>query len=126
MKEKPKGEITIQVAAMPADANPSGDIFGGWLLSQMDIAGSILCGKIANGRVVTVALNSIVFKLPVFVGDVVCCYVQLVKIGKTSITVHVEAWVSRKFEKENKIKVTEGNFTYVKVDDERKPIKILS
>ena len=124
MKEEPKGELTIQVLAMPKDTNPAGDIFGGWLVSQMDIAGGIYAQKIAKGRIVTVAINSITFKLPVFNGDILSCYVDLKKQGRTSMTVHIEAWVKRRYEIEKQVKVTEGDFTYVKVSDERVPIPI--
>ncbi len=124
MKEEPKGELTIQVLAMPKDTNPAGDIFGGWLVSQMDIAGGIFAQKIAKGRIVTIAINSITFKLPVFNGDILSCYVDLIKRGRTSLTVHIEAWVNRRYETEKQIKVTEGNFTYVKVSDERIPVPL--
>jgi len=124
MKEEPKGELTIQVLAMPKDTNPSGDIFGGWLLSQMDIAGGTFCQKIAKGRVVTVAINSITFRLPVFTGDILSCYVGLKKVGQTSIAVHIEAWVNRQLETETRIKVTEGEFTYVKVNNDGVPTSL--
>jgi len=124
MKDLSKGELTIQVLAMPADTNPAGDIFGGWLLSQMDIAGGIFCRKIAKGRVVTVALEETTFNHPVFIGDTLCCYVSLVRQGRTSITVRIEAWVNREYERDASIKVTEGLYTYVKVDEDRKPITI--
>ena len=125
MSEQKKGDLTIRVLAMPADTNPSGDVFGGWLLSQMDIAGGVFCRKIAKGRVVTVAIDSTTFKLPVFVGDTLCCYVHLIKKGRTSITVGIEAWVNREFgEDGSSIKVTEGQYTYVKVDEKRNPISI--
>jgi acyl-CoA thioesterase YciA len=125
MSEQKKGDLTIRVLAMPADTNPSGDVFGGWLLSQMDIAGGVFCRKIAKGRVVTVAIDSTTFKLPVFVGDTLCCYVHLIKKGRTSITVGIEAWVNREFGEEgSSIKVTEGEYTYVKVDEKRNPIPI--
>jgi len=125
MSEQKKGDLTIRVLAMPADTNPSGDVFGGWLLSQMDIAGGVFCRKIAKGRVVTVAIDSTTFKLPVFVGDTLCCYVHLIKKGRTSITVGIEAWVNREFGEEgSSIKVTEGQYTYVKVDENRNPIPI--
>jgi len=117
-------KLTIQVVAMPADTNPSGDVFGGWILSQMDIAGGVYCRRMVKGRVVTVAIDSTVFKLPVFVGDTLCCYVSAPEIGKTSIKVHIEAWVNREFEEDKKIKVTEGDFTYVKVDENRHPLII--
>ena len=122
MKEEPKGELTIQVLAMPKDTNPGGDIFGGWLVSQMDIAGGIFAQKIAKGRIVTVAINTMTFKLPVFNGDILSCYVDLKKQGRTSLTVHIEAWVNRRYEMEKQIQVTEGDFTYVKVGDDRNPV----
>ena len=125
MIEQKKGDLTIRVLAMPADTNPSGDVFGGWLLSQMDIAGGVFCRKIAKGRVVTVAIDSTTFKLPVFVGDTLCCYVHLIKKGRTSLTVGIEAWVNREFGEEgSSIKVTEGEYTYVKVDENRNPTPI--
>jgi acyl-CoA thioesterase YciA len=121
MKNKPQGELSVQVVAMPSDINPSGDIFGGWILSQMDLAGGVFCRKIVKSRIATVALNSIIFNKPVFVGDTLCCYVDLVKIGVTSITVHIEVWVSREMEETGLIKVTQGDFTYVKIDKNRMP-----
>lgn len=125
MECKQKGDLTIRVLAMPADTNPSGDVFGGWLLSQMDIAGGVFCRKIAKGRVVTVAIDSTTFKLPVFVGDTLCCYVHLIRKGTTSITVQIEAWVNREYGEEgSSIKVTEGQYTYVKVDEDRNPVPI--
>ena len=125
MSQQKKGDLTIRVLAMPADTNPSGDVFGGWLLSQMDIAGGVFYRKIAKGRVVTVAIDSTTFKLPVFVGDTLCCYVHLIKKGRTSITVGIEAWVNREFGEEgSSIKVTEGEYTYVKVDEKRSPVPI--
>ena len=124
MKNQPKGELAIKVMAMPKDTNPAGDVFGGWLLSQMDLAGGVFCWKIAKGRVVTVTIDSTTFNEPVFIGDTLCCYVSLVKIGKTSITVHIEAFVSRDFESENVIKVTSGDFKYVKLNGNRKPTLI--
>jgi len=124
MQTTPKGELAIQVVAMPADTNPTGDVFGGWLLSQMDVAGGVFCRKIAKGRIATVAINSIEFKEPVFVGDILSCFVELIKIGRTSIQVHIEAWVNREYEEGNSIKVTEGDYTYVKVDENGKPTRI--
>ena len=117
---KPQGELMIRTVAMPADTNANGDIFGGWLLSQMDIAGGIAAMGHAKGRVVTVAIESMVFHRPVFIGDVLCAYVDRVKIGRTSITYRIEAWVVRRAGGEN-MKVTEGVFTYVAIDDKRKP-----
>jgi acyl-CoA thioesterase YciA len=119
-EEGPNGELVVRTLAMPADTNPIGDIFGGWLLSQMDIAGGIYTQKLAEGRTVTIAVDSMTFLRPLFVGDVLCCYCNLIKIGRTSMKVKVEAWTIRKFQAE-RIKVTEGIFTYVAIDDERKP-----
>ncbi len=116
----PKGELVVRALAMPADTNPSGDIFGGWLLSQMDISGGIFSKRHAGGNTVTVALDSMVFHRPVFVGDVLCCYCKLVKEGRTSIGVKVEAWIAREWSAEF-IKVTEGLFTYVAIDRDRRP-----
>lgn len=122
--KKPKGELAIQVLAMPKDTNPSGDIFGGWLISQMDIAGAVISNKIAKGRVVTIAMDAIVLKSPVFVGDTVSCHVSCTSVGKTSIRVHIEAWANRGFDEKESIMVTSGDFTYVKVDENRKPVTI--
>lgn len=119
-KEQPKGTLAIRTIAMPADTNPSGDIFGGWVLSQMDLAGGLATKKLAHGRTVTVAVDSMVFHEPVFVGDTLCCYTDITKQGKTSITVKIEAWATRQYE-EGRIKVTEGIFTFVAVTSDRKP-----
>jgi acyl-CoA thioesterase YciA len=124
MNEEPKGELAIRVVSMPKDTNPAGDVFGGWLISQMDLAGGVFCRKIAKARVVTVTIDSITFNEPVFIGDTLCCYVTLVKIGRTSITVQIEAFVNRDFESDTRIKVTEGEFKYVKLDKHRNPIPI--
>ena len=120
MNKEPKGELAIRVVAMPKDTNPAGDVFGGWLISQMDLAGGVFCRKIAKGRVVTVTIESTTFNEPVFIGDTLCCYVSLVKIGRTSITTYIEAYVNRDFEN-TRIKVTEGEFKYVKMDENRIP-----
>lgn len=119
----PEGELVIQVLAMPADTNPDGDIFGGWLLSQMDIAGAMLAKKRAQARVVTVGIKEMSFVKPVFVGDFLRCYCQVVKVGNTSIAIEVEAWAERNL-LGDLIKVTQGIFTYVAVDNNRKPISI--
>lgn len=113
----------LRTIAMPADTNPRGDIFGGWLLAQMDLAGSILAQKIAVRRVATVGVQAMTFHKPVFVGDEVSCYTELVRIGNTSVTVQVESWARRRDE-ENEIKVTEGQFTYVAIDENRRPVQI--
>ena len=120
MELEPSGELCIRTLAMPADTNQNGDIFGGWLLSQMDIGGGIFASKIAKSRTVTVAIEAMNFRKPVFVGDVVSVHASLVRIGKTSITVHLEAWVLRRKET-HPILVTDGNFTYVSIDDQGHP-----
>lgn len=116
----PKGDLELRTWCMPSDTNPSGDIFGGWLLGQMDIAGAITARKIAKGRTATIAVNSMEFHQPVFVGDILCCYTHVEKIGTSSITINIEAWVNRKNSTEN-LKVTEGVFTFVAIDDDRRP-----
>ena len=114
-------EPTLRVIPMPADANHTGDIFGGWIMSQVDLAGSIPAVRLAQGRVASVAVNSFVFRQPVFVGDVVSLYAEVVKVGRTSITVDVEVYSQRRPEKELCVKVTEATLTYVAVDDNRQP-----
>jgi acyl-CoA thioesterase YciA len=106
---------------MPADANSSGDIFGGWVMSQVDIAGSIPAIRLARGRVATVAVNSFVFKQPVMIGDVVSFYADVVKVGRTSITVAVEVYAERNPAKMQTVKVTEATLTYVAVDTQGRP-----
>lgn len=118
--EAPAGELAIRTVAMPADTNASGDIFGGWLLAQMDVAGGITAGKRSKGRVATVAIDSMQFHRPVLVGDVLCAYAELLKIGNTSMTYRIEAWVVRQSETE-RVKVTAGVFTYVAIDSNRRP-----
>ena len=110
----------VRVIAMPADANPNGDIFGGWLLAQMDVGGGVFASKIAKSRTVTVAIEAMNFRKPVYVGDLVSVHANLVRIGRTSITVHLEAWVLRRKEMQS-ILVTDGNFTYVAIDDSGHP-----
>lgn len=116
----PQREPTIRVAAMPSDANYTGDIFGGWLMGQVDIAGSIPALHRAKGRVATVAVNSFVFKQPIFVGDIVSFYARIVKVGTTSITVEVEVYAQRDPAKPICVKVTEATLTYVAVGEDRK------
>ncbi len=111
----------IRVLAMPADTNGGGDIFGGWIMSQVDIAGSIVAHKAVSGRVVTVAVNSFQFKKPVYVGDLISCYGQVSKIGRTSITVWVEVFAEREGLEGHCVKVTEATLTYVAIDGEGKP-----
>lgn len=116
----PRGELTTRTLAMPGDANPSGDIFGGWVLSQMDIAAGISAGQRAEGRVATVAINAMSFIKPVNVGDVLCVYTDIERTGRTSIVIHVEAWVLRQ-RLGGRVKVTEGQFTFVALDSEGAP-----
>ncbi len=115
-----RGEAAVRTLAMPADTNPAGDIFGGWLMSQMDIAGAIVACQRAGGRVVTVAVDGMEFHEPVFVGDLVSCYVTITKVGGTSVTVHIET-TARRGRTGNEVKVTEGTFVYVALDDNRRP-----
>ena len=114
-------EITLRVVPMPADSNSCGDIFGGWVMSQVDIAGSIPAIRTARGRVATVAVNSFVFRRPVMVGDLVSFYAEVIKIGRTSITVEVEVYAQRNPERDETVKVTEATLTYVAVDAQRRP-----
>jgi acyl-CoA thioesterase YciA len=114
-------EPVLRVVPMPADANHVGDIFGGWIMSQVDIAGSIPALRQARGRVATVAVNSFVFKKPVFVGDLVSFYARVVRVGRTSITVDVEVFAQRRPLGDACVKVTEATLTYVAVDEERRP-----
>jgi acyl-CoA thioesterase YciA len=117
---EPLGDLCIRQLAMPADTNQNGDIFGGWLLGQMDLAGGIFAAKISKSRNVTVAIDAMNFRKAVYVGDVVSVHATLVRIGKTSITVHLDAWVLRRNETDS-ILVTDGNFTYVSIDDRGQP-----
>jgi acyl-CoA thioesterase YciA len=110
----------VRTLAMPADTNPSGDIFGGWVLAQMDIAAGTVAFARAKGRVATVALDGMAFHQPIMVGDIVSCYAQVARVGRSSITLHVEAWAKRGRTGEE-IKVTEGRFTCVAIDENRKP-----
>jgi acyl-CoA thioesterase YciA len=117
---EPCGDLCIRALAMPANTNQNGDVFGGWLLSQMDLGGGVFASKTAKLRTVTVAIDAMNFRKPVFVGDLVSVHASLVKVGKTSITVHLEAWVLRRKEMHS-ILVTDGNFTYVAIDDQGHP-----
>ena len=119
-ESQPRGELAIRTLAMPADANPSGDIFGGWVLSQMDIAGGLVARERARGRVATVAITAMTFHLPVCVGDVLCAYVEIEKIGRSSITTWIEAWALRG-KGGGRVRVTEGQFVYVALDEDGRP-----
>jgi acyl-CoA thioesterase YciA len=116
----PASDPAMRTIAMPADTNPHGDIFGGWLLCQMDLAGTAVATRHAAGRVVTVAITAMVFHRPVTVGDEVTCFCNVERIGNTSITVKIESWV-RRGTGDTAIKVTEGVFTYVRVGDNGRP-----
>ena len=120
---EPSGDLCIRTLAMPADTNGNGDIFGGWLLSQMDVAGGVFTSKVTKSRNVTVAIEAMNFRKAVYVGDLVSVYGKLVRIGRTSITIHLEAWVTRRKETQP-ILVTDGNFTYVSIDEQGRPQEI--
>ena len=118
----PEGKhAALRVVPMPADANHNGDIFGGWIMSQVDIAGGTAAGRVARGRVATVAVNSFVFKQPVQIGDVVSFYADIVRIGNTSVTVCVEVYAERRPSDPKVVKVTEATLTYVAIDPGGKP-----
>lgn len=126
---EPKGELIIRTLAMPADTNANGDIFGGWILSQMDISGGILAKEASKGRIVTVAVDGMKFIEPVSVGDTVCCYGEVTRIGNTSIAIALEVWVTKSYEalgNRNRQKVTEAVFTYVAVDEQGEKRKVPS
>ena len=123
MKQTPTGELTTRTLAMPADANPSGDIFGGWVMSQMDVAAGICAGDRANGRVVTASVNSMSFLQPVKVGDVLGVYTRILRVGRTSMEVHAEAWARRRHNGSFD-RVTEANFTFVALDGNGHPTPV--
>ncbi|CAA0117980.1 acyl-CoA thioesterase [Zhongshania aliphaticivorans] len=112
---KPTGTLALQTVAMPADTNPSGDIFGGWLMSQMDLAGSVTASRRAGGRVATVAVDAMAFMTPVRVGAVVSCYTEILDVGRSSIRVRVEVWITS-IHQDEPAKVTEGEFVFVAID----------
>ncbi|MFY8032783.1 MAG: acyl-CoA thioesterase [Devosia sp.] len=120
---EPTGALTIRTLAMPADTNPSGDIFGGWVMSQMDIAGAIAAVERAKGRVVTVAVEAMTFIAPVKVGDILCVYTNIERVGNTSITVGIEAW-ARRNRIADRVKVTDGRFVYVALGEDGKKTTI--
>ncbi len=123
MINKPQGELTIQTLAMPMDTNANGDIFGGWIVSQMDLAVGILAKKISKGRIATVAINSMTFLKPVHVGDVISCYVELIKIGTTSMTIAVEVW-AMPVDQHEQYQVTKGVFVSVAINEHGQPRQI--
>lgn len=120
----PAGMPQLRVMPMPADANVHGDVFGGWIMSQVDIAGAIPAARRANGRVATIAVNSFLFKHPVFVGDLLSFYAEVTKVGNTSITVSVEVYAERNRLQADTVKVTEATLTYVATGADRKPRQI--
>ena len=120
MDDAPRGDLAYRTLAMPADTNPSGDIFGGWIMGLMDVAGGISARAISKGRVVTASVSNLSFLQPVKVGDVVCCYTDLVRTGRTSMAMTVEAWVLREGHGE-RVKVTAAEFIYVAVDEQGRP-----
>ncbi len=124
MQQTIEKEAALRVLAMPRDTNPSGDIFGGWIMSQVDMAGGIISGQLAKSRVVTVAVTEFIFKQPVYVGDLISCYGEVIKVGKTSITIFIEVWADRKGSQDQAVKVTEATVVYVSVDENGNPQQI--
>ena len=123
VKRHPKGELIIRTQAMPADTNQNGDIFGGWIMSQMDLAGGMLATEIARGRIATVAVEGMTFHQPVKVGDAVCVHGECTRVGRTSMTVHLEVWIKPLMRSESYeiYCFTEGEYTYVAIDDAGHP-----
>lgn len=121
----PKGQLVLRTLAMPSDTNPNGNIFGGWIMSQMDLGGGILAKEIARGRIVTVNASSITFHKPAMVGDVVCCYARCLKTGTSSITIAIEIWIKQISDNNNNLGerycITDAVYTYVSVDKHSKP-----
>lgn len=119
----PEGELVLQTVAMPADSNAYGDIFGGWLMSQMDVGAAVLAHQRAHNRLTTVAVDQLVFLKPVFVGDLVCCYANPIKTGRSSITIQIQVWVKR-MRYGAPEQVAKGIFTFVAIDEQGRPKKI--
>ena len=119
-------EVALRVIPMPADANANGDIFGGWIMSQVDLAGCVLPGRVSRGRVTTVAVNEFIFRNAVSVGDLLSFYARVERIGNTSVTVHVEVWAERQPANPILVKVTEAKATYVAIDRDGRPRPVLS
>jgi acyl-CoA thioesterase YciA len=117
----PDSELVMRVAPLPADSNANGDIFGGWIMAQVDIAGSVLPARVARGRITTVAVNEFVFKQRVSIGDLLSFYARITRVGRTSVTVHVEVWAERNPAAPELVRVTEANLTYVAIDDDGRP-----
>ena len=121
--ELPRGELTVRIPAMPGDANANGDIFGGWVVAHMDMAAGIRAAERARGRVATVAINTLTFKKPVKIGDTLCVYTSIEKVGRTSITLAIEAWTQRRPSR-REAKVTEGIFVMVAIDEDGRPLQL--
>jgi len=122
--QQPSGELVMRTIAMPANTNRYGDMFGGWVVSQMDLGGAVLAHKCSHARVTTVAIDSMHFIEPVFVGDLVSCYAKIAKKGNTSVTIHVEVWVQRHAD-DSMHQVTKGLFTFVAINDAGRPTPIV-
>lgn len=120
----PRGHLALQTVAMPADTNANGDIFGGWVVSHMDMAAGIESRRYAKSRAVTVAIDKLVFIQPVYVGDTVCCYAELLKVGRTSMQFLIEVW-TLSLQNEQPQKAAEGLFTFVAIDESRKPQPVI-
>ncbi len=118
--DQPRGDLTVRLIAMPADTNANGDIFGGWVMSQMDQAGGIAAAERASGRVVTISVEAMTFIRPVKVGDVLCVYTEVERVGRTSMKLHIEAW-ARRFRTNTREKVTDAFFTFVAIDENGRP-----
>lgn len=119
------GDLVIRTVAMSAYTNFNGDIFGGWVMSQMDMGAGIVAVKVAKKRVTTVAVDKMVFHNPIKVGDIVSCYGKLIKVGNTSMQIKIEVWILRKISSE-RLKVTEGIFTFVAINDDGKPVPVIN
>ena len=121
----PEGsDLVMRVMPMPADVNANGDVFGGWIMAQVDLAGAVLPVRVARGRLATVAVNEFVFKQPVSIGDLLSFYARIARVGRTSVTVHVEVWAERNPAEPHLVKVTEANLTYVAIDAQGQPRSI--
>ncbi|QLB18717.1 acyl-CoA thioester hydrolase YciA [Mannheimia granulomatis] len=121
-EKDPQGKLILRTLAMPSDTNANGDIFGGWIMSQMDLGGAILAKELAKGRVVTVSVDKMIFHMPISVGDVVCCYGTLIHVGRSSMQVKVEVFIKQVYEgARERFRVTEALFTYVAIDKDGKP-----
>jgi len=114
----------MRVMPMPADTNANGDVFGGWIMAQVDLAGSVLPVRLSRGRIATVAVNQFIFKQPISIGDLLSFYARIERVGRTSITVHVEVYAERDPANPHVVKVTEANLTYVAIDNEGKPREV--